>query len=1374
MSKKKIITLIIWCLLLPAALGAQQGKIAFEHITIKNGLSDGRIDCIIQDSQGFLWFGTQDGLNRYDGYNFIVFDYDIFDSTSISSNWIRCILEDRQGNLWIGTEGGGLNRFNRKDETFTRWIHNADDPASICDNFVRSILEDSFGNLWIGTLNGLVRFDPEQGVFSSLPVDSTDPDNPILNDNITDVYEDNEQNLWIGLTERAFYYNPRDHSLVQVPFDGEVGRVAVIYQDSFNTIWIGGRYNGLWRYDRELHKLVRPHYFNHDTQSLGSSEIKEIFEDKDRNLWIATMHGGLQLYDRKTGNVTSYKNDPRDPSSLSSNSVRTMYQDRTGVVWLGMDGSGIDSFVKNYPIFQLYGNGVGNPDGLSNNTILSIFEEEDANLWIGTEGGGLDRFDRQKRVIRHYKNEKQQPNSISSNQVTCIYKDQDGIFWIGTKEGLNRYDRENDLFHRYYVKTSPITGNNFINVITGDNDGRLLLGSNNGLIIFDKAIREFSHLDYDVDNILNNEAVVTILIDRERLWWIGYLRSGLVRYNPATGDYVHYRSDPGAVNSLNNNFVQSLYQDKSGQLWIATRKGLNRFNKTTGEFFSYTKTDGLPSNVIVGILEDNSGNLWLSTTNGLTKFNIGQENFNNYDISDGLQGNQFWINSCFKSQSGELFFGGNNGFNTFFPDDMTRFLNPHIPPIVISSVKISNRPIIHNFPANSSGADTLRLSWRENQISFEFAALDYTRPDKNQFAYMLQGFDTDWIYAGTRRYANYTNLDPGYYTFKVKGTNNDGVWNETGTVLSLFISTPFWKTWWALVLYGIIAAGFIYAVNAYFISLVRIRHDLKIERMEKEKAREINQFKLQFFTDVAHEFKTPLTLIQAPLEEIITSRKRGFQYEHEFRLMHRNVRYLLRLVHQLLDFRKAEQGKMELKTSHGNIVQFIREVYELFSDSALKHGIDYQFIAGSENIDGWFDWEKLEEILVNLIDNAFKYSPNHGKICVTVDTVSSPEDTCPNVVIGVKDSGIGIPAENLAHIFERFFHARDENHPNQVSSGLGLALSKRLTELHHGEITVTSEPGKGSCFTVRLPLGDRHLQADEKVTASNGSAFSLAAVKMPVDELITDEAPDSGATEKNTEEKPLILVVEDDNELRTYMIKTLARKYRIIDAGNGKDGLEKAQKHIPNIIISDIIMPQMDGIEMCRCLKSDLTTSHIPVILLTARSGIEQKIEGLETGADDYIEKPFHFRFLDARIKNILKSRQKLQQRYRQELLTQPTVIEAVSMDEKFLVKISELIEKRLADPDLEVKHLAIEVGISRTLLFVKLKELTGYSPKDFIKSIRLKKAAQYLQKTDLTIGEIAYQVGFIYPKYFSTCFLQQYGKTPSAFREQAREQVIS
>jgi len=378
------------------------------------------------------------------------------------------------------------------------------------------------------------------------------------------------------------------------------------------------------------------------------------------------------------------------------------------------------------------------------------------------------------------------------------------------------------------------------------------------------------------------------------------------------------------------------------------------------------------------------------------------------------------------------------------------------------------------------------------------------------------------------------------------------------------------------------------------------------------------------------------------------------------------------------------------------------------------------------------------------------------------------------VVIGVKDSGIGISAENLAHIFERFFHARDENHPNQVSSGLGLALSKRLSELHHGEIIVTSEPGKGSCFTVRLPLGDGQLLAGEKVTACKGSAFSLAAVKMPVDELITNETPDSGSTEKNTEEKPLILVVEDDIELRTYMIKTLARKYRIIDSGNGKDGLEKAQKYIPNIIISDIIMPQMNGIEMCRCLKTDLTTSHIPVILLTARSGIEQKIEGLETGADDYIEKPFHFRFLDARIKNILKSRQKLQERYRQELLMQPTVIEAVSMDEKFLVKISELIEKRLADPDLEVKHLANEVGMSRTLLFAKLKELTGYAPKEFIKSIRLKKAAQYLQKTDFTIGEIAYRVGFIYPKYFSTCFLQQYGITPSAYREQAGEQVAS
>lgn len=1355
------------------SLLAQDGKLTFDHLTIKNGLSDGRVDCILQDSYGFLWFGTQDGLNRYDGYNFTVFDHDIFDSTSISSNWIRCIVEDRFRNLWIGTEGGGLNLFHYKTEQFTRWIHDPENPYSLNDNFVRTILEDRNGVLWIGTRTGLVQFEREKNIFRPFHFEPSNPNSPVFNENVTQLFEDSEGDLWIGTPDYIYRYNRRSEKVEHFTFDIEAERIAAIYEDSDGNVWIGSRYNGVRKFDRAGRTFIRYRHEVDDPKSLSSNEIKAIFEDRDKNLWIGTIQGGLNLYNRNTDNFRHFINDPDDPSSLSSNSVRTLYQDRTGVIWIGMDGSGIDSFIKNRRKFKLYGNRINDPYNLSNNTILSIYENDEGIIWLGTEGGGLNRFSRESGTCVHYRTEKDNPHSISSDQVTCVFEDRAGLLWIGTKEGLNRFDREQDLFQRFYVTTTPIAGNNFINIIRENRAGQLLLGTNSGVLLFDKESAEFEELEIGEDNLLNDEVVLTLMIDHVGILWIGYLRSGLVALDPETGDYIHYRSDAERPNSLSNNFVQYIYQAESGSMWIATRRGLNRYDRSTKGFRQYTKAEGLPSNVIVGILEDHDRNLWLSTTNGLSKFNPEEETFTNYDVNDGLQGNQFWINSCFESTSGELFFGGNNGFNAFYPEEMKALSNPHVPPIVITKVTVLDKPALHSVYAFSSGQDTLQLAYNENRISFEFAALDFTRSEKNQFAFMLVGFDRDWIHAGTRRFANYTNLNPGRYIFRVKGANNDGVWNDQGTSLSVHISTPFWKTWWAYGLYSILLIGLIYGVNYYIIGLVRIKHDLKIERMEKEKVKEINRFKLQFFTDVAHEFKTPLTLIQAPLEEILGSIKKGIPFEGEIRLMYRNVKYLLRLVHQLLSFRRAEQGRMQLKASQGNLVQFTKEVFELFCETARKHRIDYRFETNPKVIEGWFDWEKLEEILVNIIDNAFKYTPDKGRVTVSIVDTRHEDGDSPNVRIDVSDSGTGISEEDLNHIFERFYHARNGRHSERVGTGLGLALTKRLVEIHHGKITVESQKDRGSRFSIALPLDRAHLSENEIISNISETAHFRLLMDSPEEQYFPSRKVEADrADESQKGDSPLILIIEDNDDLRTYMRKTLARNYRIAEAQDGEEGITKARKLLPNIIISDVMMPNIDGLELCRWLKNDLATSHIPIILLTAKTGLENRIDGIEKGADDYIEKPFHFRFLDARIKNILKSREKLRERYRQELILQPRDVPVTSTEDRFLMKIRGVVEEHISDPELEVKHISNEAGLSRTNLYVKLKELTGYSPKEFIKTIRLKKAAQFLRKTDLTVSEIAYQVGFKYPKYFSTCYRRQFGITPSQYREREDQPV--
>jgi len=593
-SSGKIIGTIAGLLIGTSVLLAREMKIVFDHLNIRNGLSDGRVDCILQDSYGFLWFGTQDGLNRYDSYNFTVYGHDIYDSTSISSSWIRCIYEDKFHNLWIGTEGGGLNRFNHATERFTRWINDPGNLQSLPNNFVRTIFEDSFGILWIGTRSGMAQFDWRKNVFIPFHVQPNDPDSPVFSENVTKIIEDRNHNLWIGTPDNIYRFDREKQVIEHISFGGVSERISALFEDRAGNIWIGSRYNGLRKYDGNTHQYTLYRADAGDPASLGSNEIKDIYEDRDGNLWIATVQGGLNLFDATLNGFRHYWSEPNDPSSLSSNNVRTIYQDRTGKVWIGMDGSGVDSFVKNRPRFLLYSNRPGNPDELSNHTVLSIFEDEEDALWIGTEGGGLNKLSRNAQKFIQFKADENQPNSLSNDHITCIYGSDSGELWIGTKEGLSRFDRRQNVFKRFINIIPPVTGHNFINVIRELPGGRLLLGTNSGLCYFIKQTGEFQMLVYDEDNPLNHEAVESIWIEKPDLFWIGYLRSGLVRFNIADTTYIHYRADETDKNSLSDNFVQYIYPDRADNLWIATRKGLNLLNRTTGEFRLFTKAAGLP------------------------------------------------------------------------------------------------------------------------------------------------------------------------------------------------------------------------------------------------------------------------------------------------------------------------------------------------------------------------------------------------------------------------------------------------------------------------------------------------------------------------------------------------------------------------------------------------------------------------------------------------------------------------------------------------------------------------------------------------------------------------------------------------------------
>ncbi|MGQ4650070.1 two-component regulator propeller domain-containing protein [Lyngbya aestuarii] len=805
---------------LPGAVYAQETDIQFEHITVDQGLSQSSGLCILQDAQGFMWFGTQTGLNRYDGYKFTVYKYDKLDLHSLSDNWISAIYEDQFGILWVGTDGGGLNKFNRETEQFTGYIYEPDNPNSLGANRVLSIYEDQFGTLWVGTDGGgLNKFNRETEQFTRYTNNSNDPDS-LSNDSVSSIYEDQSGTLWLGTrgggvnkfdreTDKFSHYqhNPNDSNSLSND------QVLSIYEDHSGLLWIGTNGGGLNKFERETGQFT---HYKHDPKnpnSLSHDTVSSIVEDRFGNLWLGTSswYGNsygtaLDKFDPKKGQFIHYTHDPINPNSLNDNTVPYVYKDNSEILWIGTGFGGINKLDTKDKKFKHYKSDPDNPNSLASNHIFSIYEDQSGIIWIGTEGGGLNKFDRKTEKFTNYKHDPANPNSLSGSTIWSVYEDRSGMLWIGSQEeGLNKFNRQTGKFTHY--KNNPDNLNSLsddtVTSIYEDHLGTFWIGTfKGGLNKLDRQTGKFTHYQNDPNdpNSLSDNTVWSIYEDKSGTLWIGgYGKGGLNKFNRETGKFTRYKHDPNNPNSLSYDRITSIYEYPTGTLWIGTQGGgLNKFNKSTEQFANYTEKNGLPNNSVIGILGDNQGNLWLSTEKGLSKFNPQTEKFRNYDVSDGLQGTEFdGVKAYFKSETGEMFFGGYNGFNAFYPQQVKD--NPHIPPIVITDFKIFEKDV--NLDKSISETQEIQLSHKDDFFSFQFSALDYTNPDKNQYAYKLEGFDKGWIYSGTRRYASYTNLDGGTYVFRVKGSNNDGVWNEEGTSLKIIIAPPPWKTWWAYILY---------------------------------------------------------------------------------------------------------------------------------------------------------------------------------------------------------------------------------------------------------------------------------------------------------------------------------------------------------------------------------------------------------------------------------------------------------------------------------------------------------------------------------------------------------------------------------------------
>ena len=1292
-------------------LSSQSKKLRFEHLTVEQGLSNSSVMCNIQDSKGFLWFGTFDGLNRYDGYNIKVFENDSNDSSSLSNNHINYIYEDKTGILWIGTNGGGLNKFIREKEQFTHYKHDPDDPASINCNYIWSIFEDSLGVLWIGTgCGGLKKFNREKEQFRNYKHNPEDPTS-ISNDRISSIYEDKHGELWIGTKfgglnkfdrEKEqfihYKYNPDDPT--------SIGNflISVIYEDNTGIFWIGTHGGGLYKFDREKRHFFNYSYDPNDLSSLTGNDVYSIYEDSSNNLWIGTIDGGLNKFDREKEKFIYYQHNPDDPTSLSNHFVLRIFEDNSRNLWIGTWGGGLNKYDKSKVQFQNYSHNPNDSNSINNNYVTRIYEDSIGNLWLGTDFG-LNKYDCKKEQYIFYQNDPNDSSSLSSNFIYSICEDNSGNLWIGNGK-LDKFDKKNEIFIHY---------NKPVQEIYEDKLGMLWLGIYDvGLSRFDRVTEEFILYKHDPDDStsLCNNYINIIFEDKAGMLWIGTQR-GLDRFDREKEIFYHYKNKSDDPSSLSSNRIYSIYEDKKGNLWIGTNNGLNRFDKENEVFVFFTEKDGLPNNNIYGILADDLGNLWLSTGKGLSKFNTKTETIRNYDVKDGLQSNEFNKGAYFKSRSGEMFFGGVNGFTVFHPVNIKD--NPHIPPIVITDFQLLHKSVPVGFDKSNNRTileksitetKEIELNYEDNVITFEFAALDFHCPEKNKYAYMMEGFNKDWIYTdASRRYATYTNLDPGEYTFRVKGSNNDGIWNEEGTSLKINI---------------------------------------------------LPEMRSRFFADISHEFRTPLTLILGPLKQIIEETKDPKTLE-EATLAEKSAERLNVLVNQLMDLSRVVTGNLKLQTCAENIVPLLKGLTLSFASLAERKNITLKFKSKKKVLKVFIDKDKVEKIVTNILSNAFKFTEEGGKIDVNVQSTNGTAE------IRISDTGIGIPKEKLDKIFDRFYQVEEKHKRRGEGAGIGLALTKELVELHKGEIQVESEEGKGTTFTVSIPLGREHLLPEEiseerikKEEVSTPSVTGVEEDKKEEEELDIDLITET--------EKPLLLIVEDNADVRTYIRGHLDESYRISEAVDGKDGMDKVLEYIPDLVVSDVMMPKMDGFELCGEIKKDERTSHIPVILLTAKAASEDKIEGLETGADDYIMKPFDAKELQVRIKNLIEQRKKLRERFNKEATIPIKKGKYSQIDEQFLKKAMDVIEKHISEPEFSLDEFGRETGMSRTQLHRKVRALTDHSPHNFIRFIRLKHAAELLIKGAGNVTEIAYDVGFSSLSHFAKAFKEQFGKTPSDY----------
>lgn len=1303
-----------------------------------------------------MWFGTLSGLNRYDGYKFKVFKHSANDSTSINDDNILNIQSGPHRKLWVTTRAGYVI-YDPEKETFDRKPQKYLDSKAI-KGTLTDIRDNGNGLFYIITTTGLYELNENTPKAKLIVKAGSSP--------ITSLAIANDGSIWtVNASGKVELFDARNYTKVYSKRITDAANYK-IFVDRDDDVWIysADKPKGVYLIGR-ADKSVK-HYSTNSSPKLNTNNIYSVSQDEKGMMWLGTDHGGINLLNKKSNSLSFLFSQEADEKSIAQNSTPVIYKDDTGIMWVGTFKKGLSYHHESIIKFAHYRHKPVEASSLPYDDVNRFVEDKLGNLWIGTNGGGLIYFNRRKNTFKTYKHNPGDRNSLSNDVVVSLCLDHEEKLWIGTYfGGLDCFDGKKFSNYRHSETDAASLSDDRVWEIMEDSDRNLWVGTlHGGLDLFDRKKKTFKHFRSGIKNSVRSDYINALLEDKAGNVWIG-TDVGVDVLEKKTGRFTHYSASGEVDASLSNNNVLSLMEDSRGLIWIGTQDGITLYDPSNARFRMLRSQNGLPDNTILTILEDKRGHIWLSTTKGVSELTLsnGDDNlqirFQNYDDLDGLQGMEFNENAALRTSRGEIIFGGANGFNLFNPQAIKA--NKQSPVVVFTDFQLFNtsvRPdqlIKGNTILDRSISLTrdIQLNYDQNFFSIEFAALNFANAAKNKYAYMLEGFNDRWFTTDSKdRKATFTNLDPGEYIFKVRAANDNGVWSPEGAYLRIKILPPFWKTTPAYILYILGVAGFLYYLRQRGIQKLKAQFALEQERKSAQQMHELDMMKIKFFTNVSHEFRTPLALILAPLDKLLKENPEESAKMH-LTLIQRNARRLLNLVNQLMDFRKMEVRELKLQPLEDDIISFAYESFQSFTDLAEKKNIRYTFRSDHGLFVTNFDHDKLERIFFNLLSNAFKFTSEGEQISMIV-SCELKEDQSSNVEIRIVDTGIGIPADKQEKIFDRFFQNDVPGSMVNQGSGIGLSITKEFVQLHNGTIRVESEPDKGSCFIVNLPLMAISVNSDEPF-------FEEPAM---VPRLVSHLENHPEEQPKLNHKKPTILLIEDNDDFRFYLKDNLKQFYNIIESSNGKTGWNKALAMHPDLIVSDVSMPELNGIDLCAKLRGDSRTSHIPIILLTALMGEEQILRGIETGANDYMTKPFNFEILLSKIKNLLIRQESMRKTYQKQVEVKPRDIEVQSADERFIQQALRIIEKNISNTDFSVEEFAKEMFMSRVALYKKLLQLTRQTPIEFIRSMRLKRAARLLEKSQLTVAEIAYEAGFNNPKTFAKYFKAEFGILPSSY----------